>query len=138
MHGEGPLHADAEAHLAHGEGLLHAAALAPHDRALEDLDPLPGALDHPDVDLDGVAGAEVGDVVAQAVAIDRFQWGAWEGVLTSHRLSAGRNMVAVLGQDTHVVVAQGAAPDQAARAGRAAGRPCAAGTGPGARPATAA
>ena len=79
------------------------AALAPHDRALEDLDPLPGALDHPDVHLDGVAGAEVGDVGAQAVAIDRFRWGALGASLRGVRLSAGRNMVAVLGQDTHVV-----------------------------------
>ena len=51
---------------------LRNTALAAHDGALEDLDPLPGALDHPHVHLDGVAGAEIGDVGAQAVAIDDF------------------------------------------------------------------
>ena len=76
-------------------------ALAADDRALEDLDPLPGALDHPDVHLDGVAGAEVGDVVAQAVAIDRCRWGAWGA--SFRRRTAGSvpdgTSVAVLGQD---------------------------------------
>jgi hypothetical protein len=61
-----------EADLAHGEGLLHAAALTAEHGALEGLHSLPGALDHPDIHLDGVAGAELGDVVAQAVAVDDF------------------------------------------------------------------
>ena len=78
MHREGALDADAEADLAHGEGLLDPATLAPHDGALEHLHPLPVALDHPDVDLDGVAGAELGDVVAQAVRDRSFLWGAWD------------------------------------------------------------
>ena len=72
VHREGPLHADPETHLADGERLLDAAPLAPHDGALEHLHPLAVALDDPDVDLDGVAWAELGDVVAQAVAVDRF------------------------------------------------------------------
>src|SRR5262249_4484928 len=42
------------------------------DDALEDLDPLPVALDHADVDLQGVAGREIGDVVAQVRAIDEI------------------------------------------------------------------
>ena len=63
---EGALDADAEADLADGEGLADAVALAADDDALEDLDALAGALDHPDVHLEGVAGREVGDVVAQA------------------------------------------------------------------------
>ena len=72
MHREGALHADAEAHLAHGEGLASAAALATDDGALEQLDPLAGALDHAHVDLQGVAGTEVGDVVAQLRAVDEI------------------------------------------------------------------
>src|SRR3954471_2065775 len=65
VHREGALDADAEAHLAHGEGLAGAAALAADDRALEDLDPLTGAFDHAHVDLQAVAGSELGNVVAQ-------------------------------------------------------------------------
>src|SRR4051794_30597511 len=64
--GERPLHADLEAQLAHGEGLLQARALPGDDVALEDLDPLAAALDHPDVHLEQVARAEVGDVGAEA------------------------------------------------------------------------
>ena len=52
--------------------LAGAAALAPDHGALEQLDPLAGALDHPDVDLQGVAGSEVGDVVAQLAAVDKI------------------------------------------------------------------
>ena len=53
------------------------AEAAADDRALEHLDPLAGALDHPHVHLHGVAGAELGDVVPQAVAVDdvgRVHW----------------------------------------------------------------
>src|SRR3712207_4311218 len=67
---EGPLDADAEGDLADGERLPQAAALAAQDEALEDLDPLPAPLDHADVHLDGVAGPEVGQIVAQLRALD--------------------------------------------------------------------
>src|SRR5215218_3134121 len=70
VHREGPLDADAERDLADGEGLAQAAALAAQDEALEDLDPLPAPLDHADVHLDGVAGPEVGQIVAQLRALD--------------------------------------------------------------------
>ena len=70
MDGEGALHPHAEADLAHGEGLPGPGALAADDRPLEHLDALPGALDHPHVHLQGVAGAEIGDVVSQVLAID--------------------------------------------------------------------
>ena len=49
-----------------------AAALAADDDALEHLDPLAVALDHADVHLQGVAGGEVGDVVAQVGAVDEI------------------------------------------------------------------
>ena len=66
VHREGALDADAVADLADGEGLAEARALAADDGALEDLDALLGALDDPHVDLQRVAGSEVGDVVPQA------------------------------------------------------------------------
>src|SRR4051812_44228455 len=61
---EGALHADAEGDLAHREGAAHARALDPDADALEHLDAGAVALDDLDVDLEGVAGTEVGDVVA--------------------------------------------------------------------------
>src|SRR5580658_176148 len=70
VHREGPLDADAEAHLAHGEGLAHPRPLAADHDALEHLDTLAGAFDDADVHLDRVPGPELGDVVAQAVAVD--------------------------------------------------------------------
>ena len=47
-------------------------ALAPDHDALEHLDPLAVAFDHADVHLQGVAGGEVGDVVAQLGAVDEI------------------------------------------------------------------
>src|SRR3954453_14191874 len=73
VHREGPLDADAEADLAHGEGLAGAAALAADHDALEDLDARAGALDDADVHLDGVAGTELGDVVAQRIGVECVQ-----------------------------------------------------------------
>src|SRR6202035_5143549 len=64
-------------HLADREGLPHPCPLSLEDGPLEDLDPLTGALDHPHVDLYGVPGPEVGNVVPQAVAVDdvgRVHW----------------------------------------------------------------
>src|SRR5205085_7462176 len=72
VHGERALDTDAEADLADLEGLAQARALAADDDALEQLDPLPVALDHADVHLHGVAGGEVGDVVPQAGAVDEI------------------------------------------------------------------
>ena len=72
VHREGALDADAETDSAHGETCLARRRPGAHDGALEDLHPLPVALDDPHMDLDGVARAELGDVVTQAVAIDRF------------------------------------------------------------------
>src|SRR4051794_22272183 len=73
VHREGPLDADAEAHLAHGEGLPGATALPADHDALEDLDAGAVALDHADVHLDGVAGTERGDVVAQRIGVECVQ-----------------------------------------------------------------
>ncbi len=73
MHREGALHADAEGHLADGEGLTHTATLAADHDALEDLDALFGALDHLDVNVNGVAGGEVGQVVAEGLLVEEVQ-----------------------------------------------------------------
>src|ERR1700728_828570 len=67
---EGPLDTDTEAHLAHREGLPDPRALAADDDALEHLDALAGAFDDPHVHLDRVPRPELGDVVAQALAVD--------------------------------------------------------------------
>jgi hypothetical protein len=55
---------DAEAHLANRERTADTGALDPDADALEELDAGPGALDDLDVDLERVARAEVGHVVA--------------------------------------------------------------------------
>src|SRR5690606_12731846 len=68
---EGALDAHAVADLADLEGLADARAGAADHHALEDLDALLLALDHPHVDLDGVPGAEVGDVGAEVRLIDQ-------------------------------------------------------------------
>src|SRR5690606_12125890 len=65
MDGESTLHPYAGSDAAHGEGLRQAAALPGDDRTLEHLDPLPVAFPYLDVDPDGVAGLEVGDVISQ-------------------------------------------------------------------------
>src|SRR5580658_5695274 len=67
---EGALDAHPEADLANREGLAQAGSLAADDDALEDLDTLAGTLHDPHVDLDRVPGPKLGDVVAQAVAVD--------------------------------------------------------------------
>src|SRR3954451_16465540 len=73
VHGERALDADTEAHLADGERLADAAAGAPDDDPLEHLDAGPVALDHPHVHLDGVTGAEGGDVGPQRGGVEVVQ-----------------------------------------------------------------
>ncbi len=70
MQGERPLDPDAEGLLPHGEGLARTRALALEDDALEDLDPGPLALDHLEVDADGVPRLELGDVRPHLGALD--------------------------------------------------------------------
>src|SRR5690606_2657009 len=73
VQGERTLDPHAEADLANRERLAHTATLATDHDALEHLHTLAVALDHVDVDLDGVAGAEVGDVVAKARGVNGVQ-----------------------------------------------------------------
>ena len=75
VHGERPLHADAEGLLADREGLAHPLALALDDDALEDLRAATRALDDLEVDLDAVAGLEPGDA-AQLRALEAVDDGA--------------------------------------------------------------
>src|SRR5438067_13500787 len=70
--GERALDADAEAELADSERLPHAGALAADHVALEHLDPLAVAFDDADMDLQVVAGREVGNVVTQALTVDQI------------------------------------------------------------------
>src|SRR4051794_6348082 len=67
-----PLDTDTETHFSDRETFPGPTPLAADHDALEDLEPLTIALDHPDVHLQGVAGAEVGDVVAQRAAVDEI------------------------------------------------------------------
>src|SRR5690349_6166504 len=67
---EGALDADAEGDLADGERLAHTATVATDDDTLEDLDAGAGALDDLHVDVDGVTGAEGGDVLAQGGLVE--------------------------------------------------------------------
>src|ERR1700694_3267997 len=71
--GERPLDANAVAFLADGEGLTDAPALPANDDTLEDLDAFLGTLDHLDMHINGVAGAEGRDVVAQRRLVDEVQ-----------------------------------------------------------------
>src|SRR4051812_27270923 len=66
---ERALDADAEGVLAHGEGLADAAPLPFDDDPLEDLDPLAVALDHLEMNADGIARLEAGHV-AQLAALE--------------------------------------------------------------------
>ena len=70
VHRERPLDADAERLLADGERLARAGALALDHDPLEDLDAAALALDHLEVDADGVARLEAGNVLAQLTLLD--------------------------------------------------------------------
>src|SRR3954464_3691941 len=72
VHRERALDADAVADLAHGERLANAGALAADHHALEELDSLLVALHDTHVHLQGVAGREGRDVVADALGIDEI------------------------------------------------------------------
>src|SRR5918999_5394796 len=67
---ERPLDADAEGVLAHRERLAHAGTLALDHDALEHLRAPTLALDHLEVDAHRVPGLELGDPVAQLLALE--------------------------------------------------------------------
>ena len=65
VYGERTLNADLEADLANAERLANAFTRATDDNTLENLDTRARTFDDVDVNLDGVAGAEIWNVVAQ-------------------------------------------------------------------------
>ena len=69
---EDPLDADAIGDLADGSRLADPVATTLDDNAFVDLDPLLLVFDDPDVDPNGVAAREVGDVVAELTGSDFF------------------------------------------------------------------
>ncbi len=70
VHWESTLHADAEGHLADGEGLADTGVLTTDNNAAEHLDTGLGALDDLDVNVEGIAWAEIWDVGTQLCCID--------------------------------------------------------------------
>ncbi len=70
MKRERSLDPDAERLLPDREGLPRARSLALDHDSLEDLDPLPLALDHLEMDPHGVARLELRDVGAQLCALE--------------------------------------------------------------------
>ena len=78
VHREHALDADAERLLAHGERLAHAMSLTLDDDPLEHLHAAARALDHLKVDLDPIAGRELGDA-AQLRALDGVDDAAHSG-----------------------------------------------------------
>src|SRR5699024_4272394 len=69
---EAALHTDAEGKTAHREALADPAVLLGDDDALEVLDPFLAALDDAVAHLDGVADVELGHVLLEPLALDRF------------------------------------------------------------------
>src|SRR5207342_3155333 len=71
--GEGALNADAVADLANGERLADATAGSTDHHPLEDLHAGLVALNDSDVNLQGVAGTELGNVVSQRGRVDKVK-----------------------------------------------------------------
>src|SRR5690606_22032675 len=69
---EDPLHAFAERNLADGEVAAHAAVRPGNAHAFEILHTSALAFDHANADTHGVAGAEIGDILAFGKLADRF------------------------------------------------------------------
>ena len=67
MNGEGTLNTNAEGNLADGEGLANACTLAANNEALEDLDTVVLTFNDLNVNVQGVTGAECGDVVTEGL-----------------------------------------------------------------------
>src|SRR5205814_10131431 len=70
VQGTRPLDADGARLLAHREGLARAGSLPADHDALEDLRPAALALDHLEVDADGVAGLEGRQIVTQLTLLE--------------------------------------------------------------------
>ena len=70
MNRKDPLDADPETQLADGEGGPCPCPVPGDDKALEDLNALSAPFDHADVHFDGVAGPEIGDIVADVRALN--------------------------------------------------------------------
>lgn len=69
MYREGTLNTDTEGNLADRERLADAIALATNDEAGEDLGTSDRTLDNLDVNVNGIARAELRDVVAQLACV---------------------------------------------------------------------
>jgi hypothetical protein len=70
---ENALDSDSETHLANGERCPVRRTVPGDDDALEHLGALPTAFDDADMDLDGVTGSKIGDVVAHVRALNQMK-----------------------------------------------------------------
>ena len=73
MNGEGTLNTNAEGNLTDGEGLPNACTLAANDEALEDLDTVGLTFNDLNVNVQGVTGAEGGDVVTEGLLVEEVK-----------------------------------------------------------------
>lgn len=77
VYGEGTLYTNAEGNLTDGEGFADAATLTTNNEALEDLDTAAVTFNDVDVNVEGVTGAEVGDVGAKGLVVNEVKSLHW-------------------------------------------------------------
>ena len=87
VHWEGTLHTNTEGNLTDGEGLADAGVLTLDHNTTENLHTGLGALDDLDVNVEGVTGAELWNIVAQLCCIDLVE--NMHGVKSFARLDRG-------------------------------------------------
>ena len=73
VHREGTLNTDTEGHLTDGEGLANAAILATDYDTFEDLHTGLVTFDNLHVNVKGIAGTEIRNIIAQLCCIDRVK-----------------------------------------------------------------
>ena len=70
---EGTLNTNTERNLANGEGLAHTRALAANNEALENLHTAVLTFNNVHVNVEGVAGGELGNVVTKGLLVDKVE-----------------------------------------------------------------
>ena len=73
MNGEGTLNTNTERNLANGEGLAHTRALTANNEALENLHTAVLTFNNIHVNVEGVTGGELGNVVTKGLLVDKVE-----------------------------------------------------------------